>query len=487
MNSSERSRPIRAAAEATGRDERDIAGRFADARALIVLADGFVEDDARATFLYAVNQVLRFCSNVSIAVPPGAEDLVATTRTLAGGIAGANAVVPVVAEDAAMDVTLIVGRDLMPGRASVVVNSSGWVARMATSVSPIERLPHLRTRPNAIGALAAACFGASQVFHALAGGRLASEPVEVSLFDRANGSLGTLPVGPLLPTEPLALDVLLAGCGGVMHGFAYAASRLPLAGQARAVDRQRLRAENIGPYVLGAHDLVGVEKAAIIRDALAPAITVKPYAEDLDPLFTVRLARGHFSLPPIVVAGLDSVTTRHTVQRLWPKVLIDMGAGGETAQVILKRRDEPGMCILDALALPHAESDDITRLAATSGLSSDAIHEMDKPVSTEDVAAAPLGFREALEAARQRGQLRCGFIRTRALDHEEAVADFVAAAPFVLAYSGVVAAAELLKELMGVNAPGSLRYQLSFASGRGRAITPPARSSCDCQAQRLAA
>src|SRR5205823_740726 len=122
-----------------------------------------------------------------------------------------------------------------------------------------------------------------------------------------------------------------------------------------------------------------------------------------------------------------------------------------------------------------------------SGLSSDAVHEMDKPVSTADVAAAPLGFREALEVARQRGELRCGFIRTRALDHEEADADFAAAAPFVVAYSGVVAAAELIKELMGRNASGSLRYQLSFASGRGRAITPPARSNCDCQSQRLAA
>src|SRR5207244_2624455 len=163
-----------------------------------------------------------FCSNVSIAVPRGAETLVAEAQALSVGIVGLNVVVPAVAESATVDVTLIVGRELMPGRASVAVNSSGWGARMATSASPVKRLP-------------------------------------------------------------------------------YAVRRRPLAGKARAVDRQRLRAENMGPYVLAAHDLVGVEKTAIIRDALAPAITVTPYAEDLDPLFTVRLSRGHFSLPPIVV------------------------------------------------------------------------------------------------------------------------------------------------------------------------------------------
>lgn len=485
MSSLERSRPLRAAAEATGRDEHELAGQFARRRVLIRLEDRVADDvGARETFLYAVNQTLRFCPNVSISVPPAALELIAETRALAVGINGPDAVVPLVADDPEVDMTLIVGIDVAPMGPSVVVNSSGWVARMTTSASRITRLPKALAPPNAIGALAAACLGVAQVFHVLAGESLTGEPIELSLFERTDGAFGTLPVGPPLPATRLELDALLVGCGGVMHGFAYAVKRLPVSGRARAVDRQRLRSENIGPYVLASHDLVGVEKAEIVRAALAPTIAVTAYAEDFDPLFTVRLERGHFPLPPIVVAGLDRVTTRHTVQRLWPELLIDMGAGGETAQVVLKRRNEPGLCVLEALTIPPAEQDDVARLAADSGLSDDAIREMDRPVTADDVAAAPPDRRDALEVARRRRLLRCGFIRTRALDHEEVDQDFAAAAPFVVAYSGVVAAAELVKELMGVNARGSLRYQLSFASGRCRAVSPAARHDCECQAAR---
>ena len=57
---------------------------------------------------------------------------------------------------------------------------------------------------------------------------------------------------------------------------------------------------------------------------------------------------------------------------------------------------------------------------------------------------------------------------------------FAAAAPFVVAYAGVLAAAELTKELMGVNQPGSMRYQLSFESWRTRTISPAPRDDCEC-------
>jgi hypothetical protein len=270
-----------------------------------------------------------------------------------------------------------------------------------------------------------------------------------------------------------------------MHGFAYALRRLPVVGQARAVDRQRLRDENLGPYVNATLDLRGVEKAEVIRRVLAPKIDVTPYPEDFDPLFTVRLEHRHFPLPPIVVAGLDRVVTRHTVQRLWPEVLIDMGASGETAQVIVKRRTEDGACVLELLAAVPDEEDDLARLAAESGLAAELIRdEMDRPITESDVAAAPPELKTALEKARRRGLLRCGFIRTRALDHERADDDFVAAVPHVVALSGVVAAAELVKELMGVNQPGSLRYQFSLVSNRGRAIAPRADVGCECRRAR---
>ena len=59
--------------------------------------------------LYAVNQTLRFCPNVSTSVPSGARELIVEASALAVVINGADAGVPVVGDDASFDVTLIVG------------------------------------------------------------------------------------------------------------------------------------------------------------------------------------------------------------------------------------------------------------------------------------------------------------------------------------------------------------------------------------------
>jgi hypothetical protein len=411
---------------------------------------------------------LRF---VDVSVDCGDSEIALAAERLANEITGAPL------STAQPDVILLVGSDVAHDSPSVSVCSGGWLARMATSESSIDVLPK-GGRVNVLGALAAACLGSSQIFHFLAGIGLAEKPLELSLHKLEQGEIGTLPLGPALPAD-LDLDALLVGCGGVMHGFIYALKRLAITGDARAVDRQRLREENLGPYVASRIQDIELEKAKLVRDYLSPAIDVAPYDEDFYPLFTTRLDRGHFSLPHIVVAGLDRVTPRHIVQRLWPEVLIDMGAGGETAQLIVKRRGSDNACLLELLDRPAAEVDELDRLSKESGFDPEKIRdEMDGPISSEDVARAPAELRESMEEARQRGQLRCGFIRTRALDHEHSGDDFVAAVPFVVAFAGILAAAELVKQMM--EPTGGLRYQFSFTSLCGRLVEPRARG-CECR------
>lgn len=475
-----RSRPLRLAARVTGAEEADLANVFTGRVAVHLAGDQAGRPDARESFLFAVNQILRFAPNLSISLPAGESELAQEVRALAKGIVAPEAEIPLIVDDHSAMVTLTIGTTIAPATTGVAVSSSGWLARTLTSAGEASLLPEPTGQPNPLGALAAACLGAGQVFMALAGVPLLDEPVEVSLFDRTCGAPGQLTDGPPLPVGALELDALLVGCGAVMHGFAYALVRLPIKGRARAVDRQRLRTENIGPYVLSSVELLGIEKAQVLARALAPQIDVIPYAEDFDPLFTVRLERGHFPLPPIVVAGLDNVVTRHTVQRLWPQILIDMGAGGSTAQVIVKRRAEPGMCLLEALQVPSGELGDVERLARESGLAQGSVRAMDSPISEQDVLDAPSELRGALATAREHKMLRCGFIRARALEHERQSEEFAPAAPFVVAYSGVVAAAELMKELMDVNQPGSMRHQASYASLRTRTVSAPAREDCEC-------
>jgi molybdopterin/thiamine biosynthesis adenylyltransferase len=476
----QRSRPLRLATQMTGGEEADLATVFTR-RVALRLPDGQADRaDSRESFLFAANQILRFAPNLSISLPAGERRLAKQVGALATGIVGAQARVPLIPDDRDATVTLTIGRE--PGRAvpGIAVSSCGWLARIITSAGPADVMPEATGAANPLGALAASTLGAGQVFMALAGEPLVDEPVEVSLYDRTSGEPGQLTTGPPLPRRVLDLDALLVGCGAVMNGFAYAVARLPVRGRARAVDRQRLRTENIGPYVLSSLQLLGMEKAQVIAQALGPRIEVTPYAEDFDPLFTVRLERGHFPLPPVVIAGLDNVVTRHTIQRLWPRVLIDMGASSSTAQVIVKRRAERGMCLLEALHVPPGELEDIERLARESGLAKESVRKMDTPVSEQDVLDAPSELRDALAAAHAEKMLRCGFIRSRALDHEGESEDFAAAAPFTVAYSGVVAAAELMKDLMAVNQTGSMRHQASFTAMRTRTVSPPAREGCEC-------
>jgi hypothetical protein len=460
---------MRGAAQIAGVDEREAERRFTGRRALISLDDELTDDaNARETFLFAVNLCLRF---VDVAIECSNAELAASADHLAEQITGSSLTI------GKTDISLVVGASVPHDSPSIAVNSDGWLARMATSESTLDRLPDGRQQ-NVLGALAASCLGASQVFHFLAGVGLARDPVELSLHTLEQDVIGSLEPGPAL-VEGLDLDALLVGCGGVMHGFVYALKRLAVAGKARAVDRQRLSDENLGPYVASTIDAIGLEKAKLVRDYLAPAIEVVPYDEDFYPLFTTRLDRGHFPLPPIVIAGLDRVTPRHIVQRLWPELLIDMGAGGETAQLIVKRRDADNACVLELLDRPGDEVDELERLSSESGFDADKIRDqMDAAITAEDIEHAPEELREAMAAARTQGQLRCGFIRTRALDHEHSGDDFVAAVPFVVAFVGVLAAAELVKQLR--EPTGGLRYQFSFVSLRGRKVEPRA-GDCECR------
>jgi tRNA A37 threonylcarbamoyladenosine dehydratase len=460
---------MRGAAQLAGVDEAETKNRFTGKCVLVRLADECTRDaNARETFLFAVNLCLRF---VDVSVDCADSEIAFAAERLADEITGAPLTT------AQPDVILLVANHVSHDSPSVSVSSDAWLARMATSASDADTLPK-GGRPNVLGALAAACLGTSQIFHFLAGIGLAEKPLELSLHTLAQGEIGTLPPGPPLP-EDLDLDALLVGCGGVMHGFIYALKRLAITGGARAVDRQRLHDENLGPYVASRIQDLGLEKAKLVRDYLSPEIDVVPYDEDFYPLFTTRLDRGHFPLPPIVVAGLDRVTPRHIVQRLWPELLIDMGAGGETAQLIVKRRESDNACVLELLDRPAAEVDELDRLSEESGFDPEKIrNEMDGPISSEDVARAPSELRDSMEEARQRGQLRCGFIRTRALDHEHSGDEFVAAVPFVVAFVGILAAAEVVKQMM--EPTGGLRYQFSFTSLHGRLVEPRA-GDCDCR------
>ena len=306
-------------------------------------------------------------------VPSEYQDLADRSIELASAIHGPGRWIRIVSSDreaAAFDAIINVGTAIKNALPWITANSSGWVARVATACSGVDALPWSSASANACGALAAACLGAGAAFLTILG-QPPNISQEVSLFTHQEANLGVLHEGPTLPSIPLGIDAFLVGCGAVTNGWAYTIKRLPVVGTLQAIDRQSLRIENLGPYVLATRAQVGMPKAHIIAGFLSPNVAVTPRPEEWE-LFKIRLNYG-IALPPLIINGLDHVGTRHSVQRLWPATLVDMAAGGLTTQVIVKPSSTDALCLLHALDIPPGELEWAERLALDTGLSTERI------------------------------------------------------------------------------------------------------------------
>jgi hypothetical protein len=474
------SRPARLGAVITGEREEAIVHLFTKKRILLRLEAASLDvPDARETFIYAVNQCLRFCSNISVRIEGGSDDLLQNCNSLAVRIHGLGASVGL-AEDVkgrGFDAIVNVGTEILSDLSAVTINSSGWIARMTTADSVSRKLRWKPEPPNPLGALGAACLGVGAAFYAVLGRRLASS-MEISLFNHEVASPGELAAGPPLPTSPLWLDGFLVGCGAVTNGWAYAVKRLPVVGRLQAIDRQSLRFENIWSYVAVGRESVLKPKAVVIKELLSPAIHVAERPDQWE-FFKIWLDHG-LDVPPLVIAGLDNVTTRHSVQRLWPETLIDMAADKLQSQVIVKHKRGDGLCLLRALSIPPGETDWAEGLAAVTGLDPSIIASQPTGRITQgDIDAAPLDKKAELQMAL--GTPRCGHINHQSLEMEGYDHDFAPAVPFVTAFSGVVGAAETVKCLMGRRYAHSMHFQKSFESSRSRALEMKCDPSCECQ------
>lgn len=477
------SRPLRAAARLLAVPESSLRKSFLTARVLIVLEPTFATNrDARETLVLAVNQVLRFCPNLAVSLPRDASHLFSRCRRIAQWIHGPGCTVDSaeVADARFFDAVINIGTSILVGLPSVTVNSTAWVARIASGDSGIDRLHWQQGPHNPIGALAAGSFGAGAAFLQIVGQPLTAA-AETSLYHHRQGRPGSLELGPDLPDVPLDLNAFLVGCGAVSNGWAYAVKRLPIVGHLEAIDPQSVRPENIGPYIAVGLDAVGTPKATAIRNLLSPAIQVTDRLDRWE-FFQIRLRHG-LGVPPLIITGLDKVGPRHAVQRVWPETLIDMAADGLDSQVIVANESGDGLCLISALTIPRDEVDWPQEVADSHGLDPELVaKDPTGNITQAEADAASPEFRQPLQSAV--GQPRCGHINVRSLKFESDNPDFAAAVPFVTAFSGIVGAAETMKCLMGHRRARSLHLQRSFQSGNSRALEMMCDPSCECQANR---
>ncbi|MEK6274328.1 MAG: ThiF family adenylyltransferase [Actinomycetota bacterium] len=481
------SRPRALAAALLGADAPALESLFTNRRVLVRLERERTESQvAQEALLLAGNEILRFCPNLTVALPDSRGDLARAARTLATAIHGSGATLEVVALDApdpeSFDAVVNVGHEIRAHRAWIAVDASGWSARVATSVSGAGWLPDPAAPPTVFSALAAASLGAGQVFLSLVDRPLLTRPLELSLWSLETGVPGELDPGPPLPLDDLELDSLLVGCGGVTNGFAYAVARAPLGGRLEAVDKQSLRPGNLGAYVCATRSRLGMPKAEVIRDVLAPSVSVTPRNERLH-FFKARIGYGQTAVPALVIAGLDGERARHDVQRLWAPVTVDMAAEELTAQLIVKDLADDGICLIGANATNESAPSELEELAAELGLPPERVADFESEITADDVAAAPPDKRETLEAARRRGERVCGRATDLDLHEEGSSGAFTPAVPFVTGFAGIVGAAQTARQLMGAG-EGSIHFQFSFLSYRVRKMRMRCKDGCECVARR---
>jgi hypothetical protein len=476
------SRPLRAAARLRGDPEEGLRTSFLGGRILIAIEPTFVGvRDARETLFFSVNQALRFCPNVDVCVPSDAGELVETCHNIARWIHGdGHRLRTAKLEDSSsFNAVINIGTRVLTGLPAVTVNSGRWLARMASGDSGTDRLHWEAQSYNPLGALAAASLAVGAAFMELVG-KPQTGAIEASLFTHEVGRPGTLAPGPLLPEVPFHLDAFLVGCGAVSNGWAYAVKRLPIVGRLQAIDCQSLRVENLGPYVAVGYDSLGKPKAALIRELLSPNIDVEDRPDHWE-FFAIRLRR-ELRIPPLIIAGLDNVTTRHSVQHLWPETLIDMAAGGLESQVIVKNKMGDGLCVLRGLAIPAGEIEWAQSLAKAHGLDPELIAaDPTGGITQAEIDGAGEDRKADLQGAL--GKPRCGYINHRTLELEGDDPDFAPAVPFVTSFSGIAGAAETMKWLMGERYAHSLHFQRSFQSGCSRALEMKCDPDCECQVE----
>lgn len=170
----------------------------------------------------------------------------------------------------------------LPRRGSQIfyLGSDGWIARLST-----EQPRGIGRSRNPLGAGAAACFGAANLFRSifhrqLPGGGI-DRNIELSLLDLNPASLKAINVP--LKTTSLG-NAHLVGLGAIGNGTIWALANSPVTGTFHVIDAEQLELSNLQRYVMSVRRDVNQGKVELARAWLASnkKLKVLPHAMTWD-------------------------------------------------------------------------------------------------------------------------------------------------------------------------------------------------------------
>lgn len=473
------SRPLRAA-ESLGAQAPD-AHTFKDKRVMLE-ADGklFSFENCRLIFLYALYILPRFCAKVSVFVPQELKDFRDRCIKEAQRIEFARPIefLDQPSNPLGFDAVLRVGSSGAVADGHVVlVSSNGWLARISCRDIGTTDC----SQANAVGALAAASWGCSEIFKILVNLKKSRgvpfEDVQYSLYEHRVSR----DPGPSLQAE-LRGDVTLLGNGAIGNGVLAAARDLPFAGTWYVVDYQQFRSENLGTCILIGPGDIGQDKASVPERWSTANWKIRGFCERIE-IYKDRVD-SELPHPWTVLTAPDEIEPRRVAQSFWPDVAINGGIGSFGVEVGVHPAEGPIACI-QCLFRATASTDYVGKVAKATGLTPERISKGgNTAVTKEDVKNAPEEHKAWL--SERIGKRICAIAEERLAkmisDDPEMKDDFRPSLPFVATLSAAFMVGELVKYLSGAPTSLSPRIQHDILQGPNTALSFPEdrRGDCEC-------
>lgn len=458
--------------------------RFTDKRVLITGEDHILSTrNGNICFLASIRLVSRYCKSVTVSVPAGMSALRSKSQRLLEEISFGDAAHEVREEVqySEFDAILSIGSRANAQLPWTVINSNGWSARVSSKGS---NLSSECAQENAIGALAAASLGASEVFKRL----IKLKAIRGDLFDALAFNLFDYTcvdaAGPSISPFVIPNDTLLLGAGAIGNGIVFLLENLPAQGEMAIVDRQAYGDENLGTCILIGPASLTKGKAEFLAMRLQNTIKVRPYRENVEK-FEKRLG-GVEPFPRVILGALDNIDARHSVQDLWPDLILDGAIGDFGVQASVHPLIGDTAC-LRCLFQKREVSDSVKTAMQGTGLTAARIAQNDELVSESDVANAPPEKREWLR--QQVGKPICSVVAegvAQQLTDTQLGPGFEPSVPFVACLSACMVVGELVKSLLSFPTNMDPRYQMDVLRGpiAGELFPQARRQSCVCVARR---
>jgi hypothetical protein len=262
-------------------------------------------------------------------------------------------------------ITVAVGPDAPAAGATIFVGARGWSATLSRHEAQF-----VGNSENPLGAGAAACLAAANVFRAvfLTDKGRADSDLSVSLARLVSGGGDEPDLGGLIDRGRTAL----AGVGGIGNAVLWCLARVPIQGEIHLVDHQRVDLFNLQRYILAPQDSVGREKVLLGAEQFSGPMQAVPHQQSW-----AEFVGDHAYAWDRVLVALDTPRDRRLLQGSLPRWIANGWTQvGELGLSTHRAPDANAPCLACLYLARGSQPNEDEQVTSALGLAADPSHLM---------------------------------------------------------------------------------------------------------------